>query len=149
MGFGARLTEKRKAKGLTQDQLGEGLGTGGKNVGKAVVYGWEKDQHSPRVDQLALMCAKLGASADYLVLGSASSSDLSPEVAALAAAIEQVPKDPAGSQKPGSQEWVLMMVRETVKIANDIAAAERAGNKNDSPNEEVGDSPSSERSKAA
>lgn len=72
MSFGARLAQKRLEKGLTQAGLGVGLGTG-KDAGKGVVYGWEKDQHYPRVDQLILICNRLNCSADYLLYGIASS----------------------------------------------------------------------------
>lgn len=87
MGFGERLTAKRKAKGLTQDQLGRGLGTDGKDASKAVVYGWEKDQHAPRVDQLVLICERLDCSADFLLFGREQNS-LSPEVLAFATEVE-------------------------------------------------------------
>lgn len=69
MSFGKRLTEARKRAGMTQSQLGQGLGTDGADAGKQVVYGWEKDQHYPRVDQLILICQKLNCSADYLLFG--------------------------------------------------------------------------------
>lgn len=54
---------------MTQTDLGVGLGTDGADVGKQVVYGWEKEQHYPRVDQLILICQKLNISADYLLFG--------------------------------------------------------------------------------
>jgi transcriptional regulator with XRE-family HTH domain len=72
MSFGTRLRALREQKGLTQDGLGKGLGTAGADAGKAVVYGWEKDQHHPRVDQLMLICKRLGCSADYLLFGTES-----------------------------------------------------------------------------
>lgn len=59
----------RKLRGMTQTELGKGLGTDGADVGKQVVYGWEKDQHYPRVDQLILICEKLSCSADHLLFG--------------------------------------------------------------------------------
>lgn len=72
MSFGTRLRTLREQKGLTQEGLGKGLGTAGADAGKAVVYGWEKDQHHPRVDQLMLICKRLGCSADYLLFGTES-----------------------------------------------------------------------------
>lgn len=54
---------------MTQTDLGKGLGTGGADVGKQVVYGWEKDHHYPRVDQFTQICRKLECSADYLLFG--------------------------------------------------------------------------------
>ena len=69
MTFGKRLAAVRKERGLTQQDLGRGLGTDGADAGKQVVYGWEKDQHFPKVDQLILICRKLKCSADYLLFG--------------------------------------------------------------------------------
>lgn len=68
------MASLRKAKNMTQQELGKGLGTDGSDAGKQVVYGWEKDQHYPRVDQLMLICKKLGVSADFLLFGEASST---------------------------------------------------------------------------
>ena len=109
MSFGERLAEARKRKGLTQTQLGQGLGTDGADASKAVVYGWEKDQHYPRVDQLALICDKLGASADYLLLGRTTASELSPEVSDVAAAINRLP--------PKHRDWVLRTARDAIEFA--------------------------------
>lgn len=108
MSFGTRLTQTRKAKGLTQDQLGKGLGTDGKDVGKAVVYGWEKDQHAPRADQLRMICERLDCSADYLLLGRTGIAAPS-EFSALAEEAEHL--------SPKWREWVLMTLREAVKLA--------------------------------
>jgi transcriptional regulator with XRE-family HTH domain len=69
MTFGERLRDARKAKNLTLEQLGVGLGTDGKDATKAVVWGWEKGQHFPRVDQLALICARLKCNAHFLLFG--------------------------------------------------------------------------------
>jgi transcriptional regulator with XRE-family HTH domain len=112
MTFGARLAELRKLKRLTQDQLGKGLGTDGKDVGKAVVYGWEKDQHSPRADQLAMICERLGTSADYLLFGRVAEASLLPEVSRLASDINQLPS--------GQRELVLMTVRNAVALAGSV-----------------------------
>lgn len=79
-GFGQRLAAKRQAKGLTQADLGVGLGTDGENASKSVVWGWEKNQHYPRVDQLRLICDRLGCSADYLVNGIAQELPFSREL---------------------------------------------------------------------
>lgn len=69
MTFGARLAQARNAKKLTQTEVGKGLGTDGVDVGKSVVYGWERKNHYPRADQLALICQKLKCSADWLLTG--------------------------------------------------------------------------------
>lgn len=93
MSFGSRLTKARKEKHLTQDGLGKGLGTDGKDASKAVVYGWEKDQHFPRVDQLVLICERLGVGADYLLFGKVESSQLRPEVQEIAEALSKLNED--------------------------------------------------------
>lgn len=88
MSFGVRLREARVKKDLTQEGLGKGLGTNGDDAGKAVVSGWEKDRHFPRADQLAMICDKLGVSADYLLFGKIVATNLSPESAAVATEID-------------------------------------------------------------
>lgn len=60
--FGARLAARRRAAGLTQDELGEYLGIGG-----AAVSAWEKERNQPNASQIAAICARLNVSADYLV----------------------------------------------------------------------------------
>lgn len=80
MSFGARLAARRKELGLTQEDLGTGLGTNGADAGKQVVVGWEKGRHFPRVDQLQLICDRLGCSSDFLVLGMAASWPFSIEI---------------------------------------------------------------------
>lgn len=108
MTFGTRLREKRKAKGLTQAQLGEGLGTDGSNVGKAVVYGWEKDQHSPRADQLAQMVERLDCSADYLLRGWVAEADLSQDVASLARTIDGL--------EPKARAYLIRMCEDFIAL---------------------------------
>lgn len=90
MTFGTRLAAKRNEKGLTQTGLGVGLNTGGEDASKSVVYGWEKDQHYPRVDQLVLICERLNCSADYLLFGISSTLPFSPETLARISALEQL-----------------------------------------------------------
>ena len=82
MSFGVRLTKARKAMSMTQQELGKGLGTDGKDATKSVVYGWEKGQHFPRVDQLVLICERLKCGADHLLFGGQSLSDTARRLAA-------------------------------------------------------------------
>jgi transcriptional regulator with XRE-family HTH domain len=110
MTFGSRLSQARRDKRLTQEQLGKGLGTDGKDVTKAVVSGWEKDYHSPRADQLAVICKRLGCSADYILFGTVAEGALQPDLAQLAAEIEQLEDGEA-------RDWVMLNMREAVKIA--------------------------------
>lgn len=118
MSFGARLTAKRKEKNLTQEGLGKGLGTDGKDASKAVVYGWEKDQHFPRTDQLELICAKLNCSADYLLFGKEAEATLTPEVAMAAAAIEALPTP--------ERDRVLRLVRQLLELAEESVRKDSA-----------------------
>lgn len=116
MSFGSRLTAARKKKGLTQDGLGKGLGTDGKDASKAVVYGWEKDQHFPRVDQLVLICDKLGVSSDYLLFGRAEASQLRPEVQEIAAAFSQL--------SAPQITWAMRAIRMTLEAAQFVPKVE-------------------------
>jgi transcriptional regulator with XRE-family HTH domain len=119
MSFGTRLAETRKKKGLTQDQLGKGLATKGEDASKSVVYGWEKDQHFPRVDQLVLICEKLGCSSDWLLFGKQSTSALTPEVAEVAMAIDAIPKKSV-------REQVLTLTRQYLEFARENIAEQKS-----------------------
>jgi transcriptional regulator with XRE-family HTH domain len=131
----------RKAKGLTQEGLGKGLGTDGTDASKSVVYGWEKDQHYPRVDQLTLICDKLGCSADFLLFGRASATTVPTELVELAAVIEQL--------SPERQEWAMLTLREMTKLAREMVASENPVSAKDESAPELQPSSSSLRRKAA
>lgn len=76
MDFGARLRSARKAKNLSQEDLGKGLGVSEPDVSKQTVYGWEKNKHHPTARQLALICERLGVSADLLLFGKSAGEDM-------------------------------------------------------------------------
>jgi DNA-binding XRE family transcriptional regulator len=66
--FGERLRQARRAKGLTQAQLGEGMGRmDGRSIQKAAVCSWEAGNTFPNVPQLRLLCERLEVSADELI----------------------------------------------------------------------------------
>lgn len=65
--FGQRLMLARRERGLTQAQLGQGMGTSGSDIQKASVSSWERGTSSPNVDQLRRLCERLHVSADSLV----------------------------------------------------------------------------------
>lgn len=65
--FGSRLAARRKAVGLTQEQLGEGLAADGGNVGKGAVSSWEVGRTVPSATQLPKICERLKCSADDLL----------------------------------------------------------------------------------
>jgi transcriptional regulator with XRE-family HTH domain len=123
MTFGARLSASRRAKGLTQEGLGKGLGTDGADASKSVVYGWEKDQHYPRVDQLVLICEKLGCGADYLLFGKVE-AQLSPEVGELAQRADALPHEP--------KSRLLMMWQHALTFANESLKQAAQGQQDDS-----------------
>lgn len=71
--LGARIAASRRALGLTQDQLGQGMAADGGDLGKGAVSSWEVDRSQPSASQIAILAVKLKVSGDYL-LGLASTS---------------------------------------------------------------------------
>jgi transcriptional regulator with XRE-family HTH domain len=65
--FGSRLAEKRKAAGLTQEQLGVGMAADGGDIGKGGVSSWEVGRTLPSAHQIARICERLKCSADDLL----------------------------------------------------------------------------------
>lgn len=122
MTFGARLTAARRLKKLTQEGLGKGLGTDGKDASKAVVYGWEKDQHFPRVDQLVLICKKLDASADNLLFGHPTIGALPADLAELVTSINAL-HGPARDFVIGAAREALSAI---LKLSSQSALDERS-----------------------
>lgn len=59
---GNRLREVRKAKGLTQTELGELIG-----VGKSAICCYEKETRNPTLEAVIEMIHVFGVSADYLL----------------------------------------------------------------------------------
>ena len=59
---GSRLKEARKAKGITQDELGEILG-----LSKAAISLYESERRNPKLETIIEMMYVLGVSADYLL----------------------------------------------------------------------------------
>lgn len=59
---GSRLREARKAKGLTQEALGEIIG-----VGKSAICCYESETRNPTLDSIVELIEVLGVSADYLL----------------------------------------------------------------------------------
>ena len=61
MSIGTNISELRRAKGLTQQQLAEKLGVSGQSVSK-----WENDVCAPDVGQFPLLAELFGVSIDRL-----------------------------------------------------------------------------------
>ena len=59
---GSRLREVRKAKGLTQEKLGDLIG-----VGKSAICCYEKETRNPTLEAIIEMMHVFGVSADYLL----------------------------------------------------------------------------------
>lgn len=70
--LGYRLCEARKARGWTQGELAEGLSTTGEDLSKAAISAWERNTRQPSARQLAILCDRLGVTADYLLFGRVS-----------------------------------------------------------------------------
>lgn len=59
---GSRLKDARKAKGITQEKLGEVLG-----LSKAAISLYESERRNPKLETIIEMMYVLGVSADYLL----------------------------------------------------------------------------------
>lgn len=68
--LGERIAEKRKVKGLKQDELAEMLGVSAQAVSK-----WENDVSCPDIMTLPLLSEKLGCTVDELLTGKSEVSD--------------------------------------------------------------------------
>ena len=68
--LGERIAEKRKAKGLKQDELAEMLGVSAQAVSK-----WENDVSCPDIMTLPLLAEKLGCTVDELLTGKEEQKD--------------------------------------------------------------------------
>ena len=62
--IGQRISEKRRANGLTQEMLAEAMGVSGQAVSK-----WENDISCPDITLLPSLAKKLGMTLDELLVG--------------------------------------------------------------------------------
>ena len=62
--LGERIAEKRKAKGMKQEELAEALGVSAQAVSK-----WENDVSCPDIMTLPTLARKLGCTVDELLIG--------------------------------------------------------------------------------
>jgi transcriptional regulator with XRE-family HTH domain len=63
--FKDRLKAARKAKGLSQEALGEAMDA----MSKQGISHWETGRYEPNIQQLTKLCEVLECSADWLILG--------------------------------------------------------------------------------
>lgn len=72
MNIGERITELRKSKNLSQEELAEQLGVSRQSVSK-----WETGVSIPDTDKAVAMSRIFGVTADFLLTGESNNSDLS------------------------------------------------------------------------
>lgn len=60
--FGQRMKQIRKSRGLSQDELAKILGTS-----KQILSRYEREERSPKIDQVSKYAQKLNVSVDYLL----------------------------------------------------------------------------------
>lgn len=72
--LGARIAQKRKAKGMTQEALAEKL-----NISSQAVSKWENDVSSPDISLLPELARVLGITVDELLSGETAEVALLPE----------------------------------------------------------------------
>ncbi|GAA5231779.1 helix-turn-helix transcriptional regulator [Verticiella sediminum] len=69
MSIGTRIRERRKARGLTLQQVAEAF-----SIHRASVSDWERDVSRPDVDRLVRLSGLLRTTTDYLLTGTAASA---------------------------------------------------------------------------
>lgn len=62
MTLGQKITNLRKARGMTQEELSEAVGVTRQTISK-----WELDTSTPDLDYLCTLCDLFGVTADYLI----------------------------------------------------------------------------------
>ena len=62
MTLGQKITNLRKARGMTQEELSEAIGVTRQTISK-----WELDTSTPDLDYLCKLCDLFGVTADYLI----------------------------------------------------------------------------------
>lgn len=64
MTIGQRIRERRTARGLTLQQVGDNFG-----ISRTSVSGWERDLARPDLDKIVDLAQLLGTTTDYLLAG--------------------------------------------------------------------------------
>jgi transcriptional regulator with XRE-family HTH domain len=88
VGFKDRLSQARKAKGLSQETLGEAVD----GMSKQGISHWETGRYEPNIDQLERLCEVLECSADWLILGR-SQEGLPPDAIEQARFFDKLPAE--------------------------------------------------------
>ena len=107
MVFSKRLRERREAKNLTQQELGEKVG-----VKKATISSWEVGRSIPGIDVVNKLADALGTTGQYLV-GYSDEAEASQEVIDYDFSYLELFKDtPEGLPKDVKWAEVLLMAKE-------------------------------------
>ena len=73
MTLGQKITNLRKARGMTQEELSESIGVTRQTISK-----WELDTSTPDLDYLCKLCDLFGVTADYLIRPDKETVETSP-----------------------------------------------------------------------
>ena len=95
MTIGERLTELRKSRGLSQEELAEQL-----TLTRQTISKWELGQSSPDIEYVIALCDLFGVSTDYLLKGEAPEKKAAPE-----AHSQPVPEMPLRAER--EKNWMI------------------------------------------
>ncbi len=115
MNIGERITELRKSKGLSQEELAEQLGVSRQSVSK-----WETGASTPDTDKAIAMSRIFGVTADFLLTGEYNNPDLASgkivynnskviEGAEPAMSTEEIAEDPEEKKKFQLPDWRIIV----------------------------------------
>ena len=115
MNIGERITELRKSKGLSQEELAEQLGVSRQSVSK-----WETGTSTPDTDKAIAMSRIFGVTADFLLTGEYNNPDLASgkivynngnvvEGAEPAMTTEEIPEDIEEKKKFKLPDWRIIV----------------------------------------
>jgi transcriptional regulator with XRE-family HTH domain len=90
MTLGQKLTNLRKARGMTQEELSEAVGVTRQTISK-----WELDTSTPDLDYLCKLCDLFGVTADDLIRPEREAAEASPSLQ-----MEQTVSVPQGAPTP-------------------------------------------------
>lgn len=90
MTLGQKITNLRKARGMTQEELSESIGVTRQTISK-----WELDTSTPDLDYLCKLCDLFGVTADYLIRPEREAAEASPSLQ-----MEQTVSVPQGAPTP-------------------------------------------------
>ncbi|MBO4838083.1 MAG: helix-turn-helix domain-containing protein [Lachnospiraceae bacterium] len=96
MTIGERLTELRKSRGLSQEELAEQL-----TLTRQTISKWELGQSSPDIEYVIALCDLFGVSTDYLLKGEEPEAKAAPKEEHS----QPVPKGPRSAER--EKNWMI------------------------------------------